>query len=64
MNADKRELLLLVGKGTKQEYLDLGFANRHGLIAGATGTAVPTEDADGELERPGRLGALGGILRR
>jgi DNA helicase HerA-like ATPase len=38
MNADKKEQLLLVGKGTKQEFLDLGFANRHGLIAGATGT--------------------------
>ena len=38
MNADNKEQLLLVGRGTKQEFLDLGFANRHGLIAGATGT--------------------------
>lgn len=38
MNADNKRQLLLVGKGTKQEFLDLGFANRHGLIAGATGT--------------------------
>jgi hypothetical protein len=28
----------LVGKGSKQEFLDLKFANRHGLITGATGT--------------------------
>ncbi len=29
---------LLVGKGVKQEFLTLALANRHGLIAGATGT--------------------------
>jgi DNA helicase HerA-like ATPase len=29
---------LLVGKGTKQEFLAFKFANRHGLVAGATGT--------------------------
>jgi DNA helicase HerA-like ATPase len=29
---------LLVGKGRKEEYLALGLANRHGLVAGATGT--------------------------
>ena len=29
---------LFVGKGGKPQYLSLGFANRHGLIAGATGT--------------------------
>ena len=29
---------IFVGKGTKPAYLDLKFANRHGLIAGATGT--------------------------
>jgi len=29
---------LLAGKGAKQEFLDLKLANRHGLIAGATGT--------------------------
>lgn len=29
---------LFVGKSTKPEYLDLRFANRHGLITGATGT--------------------------
>ena len=38
MTADKDELVVLVGKGTKQEFLDLSFANRHGPIAGATGT--------------------------
>ena len=27
-----------LGKSTKQEYLALKLANRHGLIAGATGT--------------------------
>ncbi|MEQ1577593.1 MAG: helicase HerA-like domain-containing protein [Hyphomicrobium sp.] len=29
---------LFIGKSTKPEYLDLKFANRHGLITGATGT--------------------------
>jgi uncharacterized protein len=29
---------LIVGKSTKYEVLDLHFANRHGLVAGATGT--------------------------
>ncbi len=29
---------LFVGKGTKPEYLTLALANRHGLVAGATGT--------------------------
>ena len=29
---------ILLGKGEKQLHLLLGFANRHGLIAGATGT--------------------------
>jgi uncharacterized protein len=29
---------IFVGKGTKPEYLSLPFANRHGLVAGATGT--------------------------
>jgi len=29
---------LFIGKSTKSEYLDLKFANRHGLITGATGT--------------------------
>src|SRR5262245_62171087 len=29
---------VFVGQGTKPEYLTLPFANRHGLVAGATGT--------------------------
>ncbi|MCB2081381.1 MAG: DUF853 family protein [Rickettsiales bacterium] len=29
---------LLLGKGEKLQYLNLRYANRHGLIAGATGT--------------------------
>jgi DNA helicase HerA-like ATPase len=29
---------ILLGKGESHQYLDLGLANRHGLIAGATGT--------------------------
>ncbi len=29
---------LFIGKSTKPEYLTLKFANRHGLVAGATGT--------------------------
>src|SRR4030081_2204129 len=29
---------IFVGKGEKAEYLALHFANRHGLITGATGT--------------------------
>ena len=29
---------IFVGKSSKPEYLDLGLANRHGLITGATGT--------------------------
>src|SRR5262245_11457059 len=29
---------LLLGRSTDSEYLDLKFANRHGLITGATGT--------------------------
>ena len=30
--------MIFVGKGTKPEYLTLKLANRHGLVAGATGT--------------------------
>ena len=29
---------IFIGKGTKPEYLTLALANRHGFIAGATGT--------------------------
>ena len=29
---------LLIGKGEKEVYLEHKMANRHGLIAGATGT--------------------------
>src|SRR5438067_7695890 len=29
---------IFVGKSAKPEYLTLAFANRHGLVAGATGT--------------------------
>ncbi len=29
---------IFVGKSSKPEYLDLGLANRHGLVTGATGT--------------------------
>jgi hypothetical protein len=29
---------ILIGKGDTPQFLDLGLANRHGLIAGATGT--------------------------
>src|ERR1700712_1012348 len=29
---------LLGGKGASPQYMDLGLANRHGLVAGATGT--------------------------
>src|SRR4029434_249334 len=29
---------VIVGKSSKYEVLDLHFANRHGLVAGATGT--------------------------
>ncbi|MBN8912680.1 MAG: DUF853 family protein, partial [Rhizobiales bacterium] len=29
---------IFIGKSTKPEYLELRFANRHGLITGATGT--------------------------
>ncbi len=29
---------LFIGRGTKDQFLDLSLANRHGLIAGATGT--------------------------
>ena len=29
---------ILIGKGETPQFLDLGLANRHGLIAGATGT--------------------------
>ncbi len=31
-------LSIYIGKGEEQQYLDLKLANRHGLIAGATGT--------------------------
>ena len=37
MNPD-REGQIFVGKGAKPEFLSLPFANRHGLISGATGT--------------------------
>jgi DNA double-strand break repair helicase HerA and related ATPase len=33
-----RDDAIFVGKSTKPEYLSLAFANRHGLVAGATGT--------------------------
>jgi DNA helicase HerA-like ATPase len=36
--ADLDETAIVVGKGGKLERLALGFANRHGLITGATGT--------------------------
>ena len=63
MDADKDELVLLVGKGTKQEFLDLGYANRHGLIAGATGTGK-TVTLQILAKGFSNAGALGGILRR
>src|SRR5215468_9139155 len=37
MNPDKNGCIF-VGKGAKAEYLALPMANRHGLVAGATGT--------------------------
>ncbi len=37
MNPDQ-DGKIFVGKGPKPEYLSLAFANRHGLVAGATGT--------------------------
>jgi len=37
MNPDQ-DGKIFVGKGPKPEYLTLAFANRHGLVAGATGT--------------------------
>jgi DNA helicase HerA-like ATPase len=37
MNPDQ-DGKIFVGKGAKPEYLTLAFANRHGLVAGATGT--------------------------
>src|SRR5262245_44212830 len=37
MNPDE-DGKIFVGKGTKPEYLTLPLANRHGLVAGATGT--------------------------
>jgi DNA helicase HerA-like ATPase len=33
-----RERQILIGKSAEPEFLDLALANRHGLIAGATGT--------------------------
>ncbi len=52
MIADSENSSLLVGKGTKQEFLALNFANRHGKKFGSTvGRAIIR-------------GALGGILRR
>src|SRR2546429_826316 len=37
MNPDQ-DGKIFVGKGPKPEYLSLAFANRHGLVTGATGT--------------------------
>ena len=37
---------IFVGKGSKPEVLTLAFANRHGLITGATGTGK-TVNIDG-----------------
>ena len=31
---------ILIGKGEKLQYLHPGYANRHGLITGATGTST------------------------
>jgi DNA helicase HerA-like ATPase len=36
--AEVEESAIVVGKGSKPERLALGFANRHGLVTGATGT--------------------------
>ncbi|HEV7873765.1 MAG TPA: helicase HerA-like domain-containing protein, partial [Enterovirga sp.] len=33
-----REGQILIGRSSKPEYLTLKLANRHGLVAGATGT--------------------------
>lgn len=33
-----RDDAIFIGKGSKPEFLTLAFANRHGLVAGATGT--------------------------
>ncbi len=38
MTHSNDEARLFVGRGTKDEFLSLSFSNRHGLIAGATGT--------------------------
>ena len=54
MTADKDNSSLLVGKGTKQEFLALNFANRHGLIAGATGTGKKDRKHSGPRDRPRR----------
>ena len=56
MTADKDNSSLLVGKGTKQEFLTLNFANRHGLIAGATGTGKTVRQHGGPCDRPRRAG--------
>ena len=43
---------ILLGKGEHQVFLDPRFANRHGLIAGATGTGktVSTSDAQQSIQ--------------
>jgi DNA helicase HerA-like ATPase len=38
MDSVEKDGTVFVGKGTKPEYLTLALANRHGLVAGATGT--------------------------
>jgi len=38
MDSIEKDGTVFVGKGTKPEYLTLALANRHGLVAGATGT--------------------------
>ncbi len=55
MNASK----IFIGGGTAEVYLDPAYANRHGLIAGATGTGKTVSLqvlAEGFLgaRRPGR----------
>src|SRR5579883_2259727 len=38
MTAPDRGSEIFVGRGERDEFLSLGFANRHGLVTGATGT--------------------------